>query len=445
MFRVYNTIAPWTITRRTTVLLTDTVVDLLCILLPLGFIWIVYKVPVTVWEVTMIVAWPSFCLLMKLRTLMKQNILSRVVNERIRLEQWSSVKQCRHRKSIFRVSELEKLVEVQGNSVPLTLKRWFRGFSMCAGLFFLTTGIVAFSVSPSCDEELWSGCEVRVPFCQFRVSCNCAVLQIKKHNMTALPPAIEAMTAMKKMQINHGPLEQLPELGEFMPALAELNVDFNALTTLPASLAKAPNLVILYASFNQIAHIPEELFQHQGINLLDLSTNNIRVLPELKMKQLQYLYVVNNSLAVLPESLFSHNSISQIVVDGNDLDSLPLNIGNVWKTLKLFGAARNNLTSVPSSFSQLSNLNVLDLRNNSLTSLPPWDQLTSLTYLTVAGNPLCTNGWQSSGKVRELMANEGEGCTRQCSDMCLNMYLYNDGCDAACNVPECNYDNRQCV
>ena len=49
--------------------------------------------------------------------------------------------------------------------------------------------------------------------------------------MTALPPAIEAMTAMKKMQINHGPLEQLPELGEFMPGLGFLNVDFNALTT----------------------------------------------------------------------------------------------------------------------------------------------------------------------------------------------------------------------
>ena len=164
-----------------------------------------------------------------------------------------------------------------------------------------------------------------------------------------------------------------------------------------------------------------------------------------KMKQLQYLYVVNNSLAVLPESLFSHNYISQIVVDGNCLDSLPSNIGNVRTTLKIFGAARNNLTSIPSSFSHLSNLNVVDLRNNSLTSLPPWDQLTSLTHLTVAGNPLCMNGWQGKGRVRELMRKDGMGCTRQCSDMCVDLLLENKGCDYQCNVPECNYDNRQCV
>ena len=163
------------------------------------------------------------------------------------------------------------------------------------------------------------------------------------------------------------------------------------------------------------------------------------------MQHLRYVYLANNSLSLLPESMFDLPCIVRLTVDGNHFDSLPSSIGNAGKTLTFFGAARNNLTSIPLSFSRLSNLIEVDLRNNSLASLPSWDQLTSLTHLTVAGNPLCTNGWQGTGTVRELMRKDGMGCTRQCSDMCIDLLLENEGCDYQCNVQECNYDNRQCV
>ena len=48
-------------------------------------------------------------------------------------------------------------------------------------------------------------------------------------------------------------------------------------------------------------------------------------------------------------------------------------------------------------------------------------------------------------EVKELMQKEGEGCTRQCSDMCLDILLENIGCDNECNVPECEYDNGMCM
>ena len=50
-----------------------------------------------------------------------------------------------------------------------------------------------------------------------------------------------------------------------------------------------------------------------------------------------------------------------------------------------------------------------------------------------------------TGRVKELMQKEGEGCTMQCSYVCLNFYLGNAGCDAACNVPECNFDDGMCM
>ena len=89
-------------------------------------------------------------------------------------------------------------------------------------------------------------------------------------------------------------------------------------------------------------------------------------------------------------------------------------------------------------------LEVLDMRNNSISTLPHWfDKLVSLAHLSAAGNPICNNGWIGSGKSKSLM--ETDGCKKQCSDMCLNIYLENNGCDYACNVPQCDFDNKQCL
>ena len=229
-----------------------------------------------------------------------------------------------------------------------------------------------------------------------------------------------------------------------MPALAQLNVDFNALTTLPASLAKSRNLVLLYAIFNQITDIPEVLLKHPTLSSFDLSTNNLTSIPQVQIPSLRYFFMVNNSLRMLPSGLFNLPLV-RLAVDGNLLTSLPSDIGNLGRTLNMFTVSQNNMTFLPSSMGQLINLEVLDIRNNSLASLPSWNELTSLVHLTVAGNPLCENGWLGSGRVRELMEMRGEGCTPQCSDMCLNSLLTNFGCDYQCNVPNCDFDNGMCM
>merc|ERR1712224_782898 len=146
------------------------------------------------------------------------------------------------------------------------------------------------------------------------------------------------------------------------------------------------------------------------------------------MKRMMYFHVQNNSLTSVPSSLCNLEFLIVLALNGNHLTSLPANIGDLKRTLVKLEVSRNNLTAFPPSFLNLENLEQLDARNNSLTSLPPWNKLAKLQHLTVAGNPLCTNGWVGSGRVKELMEKEGEGCTPQCSDMCLNTYLENEKC-----------------
>eukprot|EP00943_MAST-04B_sp_MAST-4B-sp1_P001107 g1107.t1 len=444
MYRIYVVWQPNTVQRRDTQVLIDLCVDLVCMMFPLFFMWFGFEIPFSIWETSCVVAIPTILAISKLDELMEQNVRRRATMETVERQRKMSLSRQRRRSSLFEKNSVETGVEEQDKTIGNIIKLGLTSCTILFCIFFFISGIVAISISIECDELLWEYCQVKVPFCKFQESCNCAVLTIDSHNMTSLPKSIESMTAMKKLQINHGPLTHLPEhIGALMPSLANLNLDFNRLKSLPVSLRNTANLAILYASFNELSSVPREILEHNGIMNLDLSTNNLTHLPEIRMPQLRYFYVVNNSLTRLPDSIFEHQYLTQIVVNGNQLISIPDSIGNLKATLRTFGASRNNLTSFPSSFQQLEKLSIIDVRNNSLAYLPDsFNKLTALTHLTVFGNPLCSNGWVGTGNVLDLM--QEEGCKRQCSVMCLDILLLNDFCDYSCNVPECNYDSGQC-
>ena len=446
LHRLFFLWRPYTAAQRDKQVLTDMCADLLWMVLPLAFLWFGYRIPLTVGQMIAVVILPSLFTLSKLDELMEENVRRRASFEVGQVQRKMSFDLKRKRTSLFKKTDVEMGAEEQARTISVNMKWAMTVATAAAGLFFFVMGILNVAVIPQgCDALLWGSCLVKVPLCRLRLSCNCAVLHVKGHNMTSLPPSIESMTAMKKLRINHGPLRTLPELGNFMPVLAHVNLDFNRLETLPRSFATATNLMDLDAAFNEISSFPKGIVQHNGINSIDLSTNRLNRLPEISMKNLRYLFLQNNSLADLPKSLFGNKNIIMLSVDGNQLTMLPPNIGNLGRGLLIMGASRNNLTSFPASFRQLEKLEILDLRNNSLAQLPEWfGELTSLTHLTVSGNLLCSNGWSGPGLVGKLMAKEGEGCAIQCSDMCMDIYAVDQGCDYQCNVPNCLYDSGKC-
>ena len=449
LHRLYFVWKPLTASRRDTKVFVNMCVDLLCATLPLSFMWLWFRVPVPINEMLAVVALPTMFILIRLNELMAENVHRRASEKIVQWQSAKSIKSGRRRSTMYEKTIVETAVRQQGMTINRHIRCAVTVGTVMTGLFFLGMAVLSMAVISltDCNQFLWDACMVKVPLCRFSFSCNCAVLLIKRHNRTSLPPAIESMTAMRKLQINNGPLKTLPELGSFMPVLAHVNLDFNKLRALPASFGEAKHLVMLYAAFNEIAFVPGAILQHDAMTNLDLSTNRITRLPKIRLTQLLSFIVANNSISTLPESLFDHAYIERLVVDGNRLKSLPSNVGNSGKTLTFFAASRNNLTSLPFSFQRLGKLKVLDLRNNSLAYLPEWfDELTSLNHLTVGGNPLCSNGWGGSGNVQKLMTKKGEGCEKQCSDMCLDLTLYESGdCGYDCTAQECDFEDKRCA
>ncbi len=82
------------------------------------------------------------------------------------------------------------------------------------------------------------------------------------------------------------------------------------------------------------------------------------------------------------------DSATRLILSGLELTSLPKEIGNLTKLIKL-DLSNNQLTSLPTEIGNLTNLTYLSLKNNQLTSLPrEIGGVTNLTYLSLENNQL---------------------------------------------------------
>ena len=134
---------------------------------------------------------------------------------------------------------------------------------------------------------------------------------------------------------------------------------------------------------------------------------------------------------MLPPNIGNMNLLVALDLDGNKLSALPVELTSLYQLIYI-NLARNNLThgSFPDELkSAFQFLQVLDLRNNSLSQVPRWvAELNDLQVLTVSGNPVCSNGWledkaQCPEKIRDLINVPGQGCTKQCSFFCSKPIL----------------------
>ena len=470
--------------RRFKQIMTDVVLDFLCISFPLCLMYFAYNVPIAISEMMLILIWPSICIFSKTRSMFRETLRINVSS------------QIRRTKTVLKMDDVAindivmESIKLQENAFPKMVRRglavynaWY-GFCFFVYAMFQVQSLVSTpncaTLHPNDDASgvkiLYDSCVVKVPYCgsRFVPSCNCAVLHVEHHNFTALPGMFTQMDGLKKVHVKDGPLGMLPaDVGAKLYRLSHLELDFNRLQTLPDSLGQANELTTLFASFNNLTEVPSLLWQSHSINRLDLSTNAFDTIPhDVNMPHLQSFYMSNNSLSSLPPNLFSKTRLMALEVDGNKIRSLPEEVES-RESLRLLHIARNKLTdaSFPTSMRNLKTLVVLDIRDNELTAVPyvAVASMGTLESLTLSGNPMC-NTTKDVGSsimcVREdnigvekcpqtivsLMAlSDGRvvnGCQEQCSKYCLEYvrrWPGKDVCDHGCNSVNCNFDDEDCA
>jgi Leucine-rich repeat (LRR) protein len=428
--------------RRNRQIKVDLVMDFVCTALPLLFMHFGYGVSISILEMLRIIVIPSLSAILKI-----DDVFEEIVRFRSEIKE---IKKSLRRKSTLQHVRLFSMATMQEKIIPRWLRSALKFQKIVLGACFLLVSIVhlALHAEVDCDASLWEHCKLKVPFCgsMFTPSCDCAVLEVQRHNWTTLPDGVKDMRSLKTMRINHGPLKTVPRFGKFS-RLTDFDLSYNMLDEIPVHF-ETPNVVRLIMTNNNIHKIPKEIWGYQELVWVQLDNNNVSKIPSEvnHLMQLQSFLLSNNSLLTLPSELGTMTLLLDLFVDGNNLTNIP---SSLFDAMTLWGLRLNNnrIVNIPRGIGKLARLNNIDLRNNAIDALPDdFANLKRLKYAYLYGNPICSNGWLSdNAAMRKITDSVEGGCNAQCSPYCQNRYTENSICGRECNSEVCDYDGGACL
>ncbi|KAK1877460.1 Protein flightless-1 like [Dissostichus eleginoides] len=162
-------------------------------------------------------------------------------------------------------------------------------------------------------------------------------------------------------------------------------------TNMPTSLEGLTQLADVDLSGNDLSRVPECLYTLGSLKRLNLSSNQITELSLCidQWTQLETLNLSRNQLTSLPSAICKLSKLKKLYVNSNklDFDGVPPGVGKL-SSLTEFMAANNNLELIPEGLCRCGKLKKLVLNKNRLVTLPEAIHfLTDLEVLDVRENP----------------------------------------------------------
>ncbi|PON60517.1 GPCR kinase [Parasponia andersonii] len=187
-----------------------------------------------------------------------------------------------------------------------------------------------------------------------------------------------------------------PELGQFSN-MTILNFMWNNISgSIPKEIGSMTSLKLLLLSGNQISgSLPDELGNLPNLVKFQLDINQISgPIPKsfAKLPKAEHFHMNNNSISgQIPPELSQLPKLVHFLLDNNNLSGyLPAELSQM-PNLKIFQVNNNNFsgTEIPDSFTNMSKLFKLTLRNCSLQGrVPDFSRIPGLLYLDLSSNQL---------------------------------------------------------
>jgi len=187
-----------------------------------------------------------------------------------------------------------------------------------------------------------------------------------------------------------------PEVS-LLSQLRTLDFMWNNLTgSIPKEIGNITTLKLLLLNGNQLSgFLPDEIGNLQNLNRLQVDQNQILgPIPKsfANLRSAKHIHMNNNSLSgPIPSELSRLPVLLHLLVDNNNLSGpLPPELAEA-PVLKILQADNNNFSgsSIPSTYSNISTLLKLSLRNCSLQgTIPDLSGISQLVYLDLSWNKL---------------------------------------------------------
>lgn len=240
---------------------------------------------------------------------------------------------------------------------------------------------------------------------------NLTHLNLSGNNFSSLPDSLFAynrkLTEFKMLE-NRIPIDSLPTKLFFNLTMLSNVFIKSRLRKIPEDIfMNSASIVNIRLNGNELKVLPEKLFCDQKIlSKLDLSYNWIVELPEKLFEgtpEIKELRLNNNRLSSIPDKLFQPlEKLANLQLGHNQIASLPSGVFVSLQSLKILNLESNGLkletiliynstevnVPVSSRFQRLENLENLNLRNNSITTIFEDYSLRNLQFVDMSHNKM---------------------------------------------------------
>ncbi|XP_070778826.1 protein flightless-1 homolog isoform X2 [Enoplosus armatus] len=222
-----------------------------------------------------------------------------------------------------------------------------------------------------------------------------SVLDLSYNQLTEIPRDLENSRNMLVLNLSHNSIDSIPNQLQLpaMVALQTLHLRNTQRTqsNMPTSLEGLTHLADVDLSCNDLTRVPECLYSLGSLKRLNLSSNQISELSLCidQWTQLETLNLSRNQLTSLPSAICKLSKLKKLYLNSNklDFDGVPPSVGKL-SSLTEFMAANNNLELIPEGLCRCGKLKKLVLNKNRLVTLPEAVHfLTDLEILDVRENP----------------------------------------------------------
>ncbi|CAJ1063401.1 transforming growth factor beta activator LRRC32 isoform X3 [Xyrichtys novacula] len=192
---------------------------------------------------------------------------------------------------------------------------------------------------------------------------------------------------------------------ELLKTVKTINLSYNSLQSLTFGKNTLPSLEELFLQGNDLTILDHQIFQRlPSIKHLHLQENDLEICdasqnhknpPECvsfsSIPNLQFLYLSENSLQTLPSNAFVNTPLKLLDLSLNPgLDMHKDSLSGLESSLAHLILRENNISSLNIDLSSLRSLKHIDLSTNQLTTLPMWNQESSIESLNLQNNNLVT-------------------------------------------------------
>ena len=235
------------------------------------------------------------------------------------------------------------------------------------------------------------------------------ILCLDNNNIMKIPSNIYNLENLKDLFLSENNISRLPKEFAKCKKLTQLCLSNNSISNIE-TLCEMKELEYLSLFNNQIFEIPSNICNLENLSVLDLSKNNISYLPKEfgKCKKLKKLYLLINSITNI-ETICEIQTLEYLSLFNNQIVEISNNIYKL-KNLKDLNLTNNFIYSLPKEFANCEKLRFLYLNNNKIKNIPVelFSLLSNLELLDLRENPLIYPVNSTEIDIYELKVKMGD-------------------------------------